>query len=107
LILTCIYARAKTLEGVDFDFAQLRGKAVLITNVACLCGFTNKNYEQLVQLHKQYEGKMEILAFPSNEFGNQEPKPAAEIRQFVNDFGVKFVMVRPSLLDQCIYSIKN
>jgi glutathione peroxidase len=72
----------------------LKGKVVLITNVACLCGYTSSNYEQLVLLHKKYGRDLEILAFPSNEFGNQELKTSEEIRNFVDNLGVQFQMVR-------------
>lgn len=66
---------------------------VLITNVACMCGFTDNNYKKLVELDAKYNGDLAIVAFPSNEFGAQEPKPAHEIREFVKGFGVQFHMV--------------
>ena len=89
------------MEGEDFTFSNLRGKVVLITNVACECGFTSKNYQQLVALDEKYAGKLAIIAFPSNEFGGQEPKSPSEIRQFVQNLGVKFSMVSEFLLNHC------
>ena len=85
--------RAKTLEGNEIDFSQFSGKAVLVTNVACECGFTKRNYEQLNELYDRYQGQLEILAFPSNEFGGQESREPAGIRQFVDALGVKFTMM--------------
>lgn len=56
-------------------------------------GFTKSNYTQLVALHEKYKSDLEILAFPSNEFGAQEPGAPDEIREFVNKYGVKFTMM--------------
>ncbi len=56
-------------------FSSLRGKAVLAANVACLCGHTDADYRALVALHRRLasSGRFEVLAFPCNQFGAQEP----------------------------------
>lgn len=71
-----------------------RGRVVLIVNVACNCGFTNSNYPQMQDLHRKYEKDgLSVLAFPSNQFGGQEPKPESEIKEFVKEkFDVEFCM---------------
>ena len=91
---TPIYEQTlRTLEGAPFDAAVLRGKVVLITNVACACGYTKSNYEQLVALDAKHKGELQILAFPSNEFGGQESGSPKDIRDFVSSKGVKFNMM--------------
>ena len=66
--------KAKTLEGKDYDFSTLKGKKVMIVNTASECGFTPQ-YEALQKLHEKYDstGKFEIIGFPCNQFGGQEP----------------------------------
>jgi len=62
------------IDGNPFNFETLKGKAVIITNVACDCGFTKSGYEHIVQWQKEFAGKpFEVVAFPSNAF-NQEKK---------------------------------
>lgn len=64
---------------------------ILIVNVASNCGFTYTNYRELVQLHDKYHSKgLQILAFPSNQFGFSEPGTDAEIQVFVKNYGVNF-----------------
>ena len=54
-------------------------------------GLTPTNYKELQQLHeKYYDQGLRILGFPSNDFGNQEPKSEAEILEFVKKYGVTF-----------------
>ena len=74
--------KVKTLEGEDFDFSSLKGKKVMIVNVASKCGFTPQ-YKELQALYDAWHEKgLEILAFPCNQFGQQEPVSNAEIQQF-------------------------
>ncbi len=73
---------ARTAQGVEYPFAQLRGKVCVIVNVASQCGFTYQ-YEGLQQLFRELKGSnVEVLGFPCNGFGAQEPKPEAEIVEF-------------------------
>ena len=82
--------KVKTLEGKDFDFASLKGKKVMIVNTASKCGFTPQ-YEDLEKLYEQYGQKLLIIAFPANNFLNQEPGNAQQIRQFCTEkYGVTF-----------------
>lgn len=81
----------KDAKGEEFSFKQLEGKVVLIVNVASKCGFTPQ-YKELEQLNKKYEGKpVQILGFPCNQFGGQEPGSAEEIQSFCTlNYGVTF-----------------
>ena len=67
-------------------------KVALIVNVASACGYTDSNYKQLVELYKKYSDKgLEVLGFPCNQFGGQEPKCEIDIKNLVsNKFKVQF-----------------
>jgi glutathione peroxidase len=83
----------KTIEGKDYSLAELRGKKVMIVNVASKCGLTPQ-YAKLQALYEEYGGKnFVILGFPANNFGSQEPGTNAEIREFcTSNYGVTFPM---------------
>ena len=85
---------AETIDGGEFSFEQLKGKRVLIVNVASKCGYTPQ-YEQLQKLHEQYGGDdFVILGFPANDFGFQEPGSATDIKSFCSkNYGVTFQMM--------------
>ncbi len=85
---------AKTIDGKDFPFDQLKGKKVLIVNTASKCGFTPQ-YEQLEELWQQYGGdNFVIIGFPANNFMRQEPGTNEEIQQFCKkNYGVSFQMM--------------
>ncbi len=85
--------KTKTLEGKPADLAVYRGKVSLVVNVASKCGYTPQ-YDGLEKLHKEMEGKdFNVLGFPSNDFGNQEPGTAEEIASFCKlTYGVTFPM---------------
>ncbi|XP_023522140.1 probable phospholipid hydroperoxide glutathione peroxidase isoform X1 [Cucurbita pepo subsp. pepo] len=73
----------KDARGNDVDLSIYKGKVLLIVNVASQCGLTNSNYTELSQLYEKYKGQgLEILAFPCNQFGSQEPGTNEEIVQF-------------------------
>eukprot|EP00981_Chlorochromonas_danica_P014208 scaffold7560_cov149-Ochromonas_danica.AAC.3 len=60
-------------------------------NVASQCGYTYKNYNELIELYERYHKRgLEILAFPSNQFGEQEPGSNAQIQDFCRNYGVTF-----------------
>jgi len=85
--------KVKTLEGDDFNFSTLKGKKVMIVNTASKCGFTPQ-YKDLEELHEKYQGELVIIGFPANNFANQEPGSAAEIREFCTaNYGVTFQMM--------------
>ncbi|RSY90508.1 glutathione peroxidase [Sphingomonas koreensis] len=71
-----------TPEGTQIDLSDYAGKVLLIVNVASKCGFTPQ-YEGLEALHRRYADRgFEVLGFPCNQFGAQEPGDAAEIASF-------------------------
>jgi glutathione peroxidase-family protein len=78
-----------------FPFADLKGKVVLIVNVASKCGFTPQ-YEGLEKLNKQFAGKdVQIIGFPCNQFGSQEPGSSEEISSFCQlNYGVTFPVLK-------------
>lgn len=82
---------AKTIEGTDKPLSDYKGKILLVVNVASKCGFT-KQYSGLESLYKKYKDKgVEILAFPCNQFGSQEPGTSEDIKEFCSvNFGVSF-----------------
>lgn len=85
--------KLKTLEGNDFDLDSLKGKKVMVVNTASRCGYTLQ-YKDLQELYEQYCQELVIIGFPSNNFGNQEPGTALEIRQFCTEnYKVTFPMM--------------
>ncbi len=84
---------AKTLDGKEKSLADFRGKVVLVVNTASKCGFTPQ-YEVLETLYKDLHAKgFEILGFPCNQFGGQEPGSEEDISQFCTlNYGVTFPM---------------
>ncbi|MFQ5672690.1 MAG: glutathione peroxidase [Nitrospinales bacterium] len=81
----------RTIRGQATDLSAYRGKVLLIVNVASRCGFTPQ-YRGLQTLREKYrDAGLEILAFPCNDFGAQEPGGEAEIKDFcATRFGVEF-----------------
>ena len=84
---------AKRISGKEESLAAYRGKTLLIVNVASKCGFTPQ-YEGLQKLYEAYKDKgVEVLAFPCNQFGAQEPGDEKEIASFCSlNYGVTFPM---------------
>ena len=83
---------AKSITGDEVSMSHYKGKVVLVVNVASECGFTPQ-YEGLEQLYKTYKKEgFEILAFPCNQFGGQEPGTSEEIQNFCT---VKFKTTFP------------
>ena len=83
--------KVKNAKGEDVSLAQYRGKALLIVNVASECGFTPQ-YEGLQKLYARFSAQdFEVLGFPCNQFGGQEPGADEEIQGFCTGrFGVRF-----------------
>ncbi|MBI2189462.1 MAG: glutathione peroxidase [Acidobacteria bacterium] len=74
--------KTDTLAGKPADLGQYRGTVSLVVNVASYCGYTPQ-YKGLEQLHRELKGKgFNVLGFPSNDFGEQEPGSAQEIAEF-------------------------
>ncbi|CAD6600612.1 XXYS1_4_G0018630.mRNA.1.CDS.1 [Saccharomyces cerevisiae] len=85
----------KDKKGESFKFDQLKGKVVLIVNVASKCGFTPQ-YKELEELYKKYQDKgFIILGFPCNQFGKQEPGSDEQITEFCQlNYGVTFPIMK-------------
>ena len=84
---------ATAIDGSKVSLDQFRGQALLIVNTASKCGFTGQ-YAGLEALHRQYADQpFEVLGFPCNQFGAQEPGRAAEIAAFCSStYDVTFPM---------------
>lgn len=84
--------KINSIDGNEIDFAQFKGKNLLIVNVASKCGYTPQ-YTDLEKLHEDFGSKVVVLGFPANNFGSQEPGSNTEIAQFCQkNYGVKFQM---------------
>ena len=71
--------KAKTIEGEEYDFSGLKGRKVLIVNIATECSLAPQ-LNKLQELYEEYGGDdFEIIAFPCNDFGKQEPGTNAEV----------------------------
>ena len=92
--MTVTEFQVKTADGSMEDLSDYKGKVLLIVNTASKCGFTPQ-YEGLEKLHQEYQDKgLEILAFPCNQFGNQEPGDAEEIKNFCSlNYDVSFPLM--------------
>lgn len=83
--------KVRDIRGQEVSMEEYKGKVLLIVNTASKCGFT-KQYAGLQALYEKYKERgLEILAFPCNQFGHQEPGDDAAIKNFCTDtFGVTF-----------------
>ncbi|ALZ76766.1 glutathione peroxidase [Rheinheimera sp. F8] len=83
--------KVRTPQGNLLELNKYRDKVLLIVNTASRCGFTPQ-YQDLEKLHQQYHQRgLEILAFPCNQFGGQEPGSDSDIQQFCQlNYGVSF-----------------
>jgi len=83
-------------KGTDLDFASLKGKKVLLVNTASDCGYTNQ-YADLEALYQQQKDKLVILAFPANDFKEQEKRDEAYLHDFgKRNYGVSFPLMSKS-----------
>jgi glutathione peroxidase len=82
---------AKTIDGKEVSLEGFKGKALIIANTASKCGFTPQ-YADLEKIYEKYrEQGLEILAFPCNQFGEQEPGNNSEVKNFCEiNYGVDF-----------------
>lgn len=84
--------KVESLDGGSIDFAQFKGKKILIVNTASECGYT-KQYEGLQALYEKYKDRLVIVGFPANNFGGQEPGSNIAIKEFCKkNYGVSFPM---------------
>lgn len=91
------YSLKDTLNNGDpFNFSSLEGRKVLLVNTASDCGFTNQ-YSDLQQLYAEEKNRLVILAFPANDFKEQEKGTDTEIAEFCRvNFGVSFPLMKKS-----------
>jgi len=92
--MTSVYDFTATgIDGTEVPLSRFEGKALLIVNVASRCGFTPQ-YAGLEALHRELADQpFEVLGFPCNQFGAQEPGRADEIASFCSTtYGVDFPM---------------
>ena len=74
--------KVRTMEGEEKSLSDYKDKVLLIVNVASRCGYTSQ-YEGLEKIYQKYKDRgFEVLAFPCNDFGGQEPGTNDEIRTF-------------------------
>ncbi|MFN8244187.1 MAG: glutathione peroxidase [Ferruginibacter sp.] len=90
--------RYKLNNGNELDFSSLQGKKILIVNTASDCGYTNQ-YADLERLCQQYPLKLQVLAFPANDFKEQEKGDDASIADFCKrNYGVSFPLMQKSVV---------
>ncbi len=91
--------KATTIEGVKQSMEQYRGKVLLIVNTASECTYTPQ-YKDLEVLYKEYRDRgFEILAFPSNDFGKQEPLDGKDLFEYcVSHFRTTFTVFERSVV---------
>ncbi len=90
--MTTLYDfEARTLDGQSRPLSDFKGKVLLIVNTASKCGFTPQ-YQGLQKLYDNFADRgLEVLGFPCNQFGHQEPGDAGEIGAFCEkNYGVRF-----------------
>jgi glutathione peroxidase len=82
---------ALDIEGNNKSLIDYKGKVLIIVNTASKCRFTPQ-YEDLEKLYREYKGRgLEILGFPCDQFGHQEPGPEAHIKDFCKkNYGITF-----------------
>ncbi|WP_285268714.1 glutathione peroxidase [Kaistella rhinocerotis] len=82
--------KVESLDGNEINFANFKGKKILIVNTASECGFTPQ-YADLETISKKYADKVVVVGFPANNFGGQEPGSNEEIGAFCQkNYGVTF-----------------
>ena len=84
---------AQLNNGHSFEFSQLKGKKVLIVNTASDCGYTPQ-YEELQKLHEMGKDFLHIIAFPSNDFKEQEKGDDKAIAAFCEKYRVSFPLAK-------------
>lgn len=86
--------KVNDINGNEFDLKNLKGKKVMVVNVASECGFTPQ-YADLENLYKNYkENNFVIIGFPCNDFGGQEPAEEKEIKEFcMKNYGTTFPLM--------------
>ena len=83
--------KIKSITGDELNITEMKGKTILLVNVASKCGFT-KQYEDLQKLYDNFKDKgLIVIGMPSNQFGGQEPGSESEIKNFCEtNFNITF-----------------
>jgi len=103
-LIQIVATSSKSQQGSIFDFSvenskgeitnliDFKGeKAYIIVNVASKWGLTKKNYKELQEIFTKYKADgLQIIAFPCNDFGSQEPACNSDIQNFVSSIGITF-----------------
>jgi Glutathione peroxidase len=85
-------------NGQSVPLSSYKGKKLLLVNTASNCGYTGQ-YNELQELYEKYKNKLTIIAFPANDFGEQEKGTNEEIAQFCQvNFGVSFPLAQKSVV---------
>ena len=85
-------------NGDTLDFANLKGKKIMLVNTASDCGYTDQ-YDALQKLSEQHKDKLVVIGFPANDFKQQEKGTDEEIAQFCKlNFGVTFPLMKKSVV---------
>jgi glutathione peroxidase len=80
--------KEKDINGRVVDFSSYKGKVVYVVNVASYCGYTQSNYDLVSRLSQKFSRDgLEIILFPCNQFGAQEPGTSGEIVNFAKGKG--------------------
>ncbi len=80
----------QSISGEMIDFSDYKGKKIMIVNTASECGYTPQ-YEDLQLVHENFGDKVQVLGFPANNFGGQEPGSDQQIAIFCEkNYGVDF-----------------
>lgn len=97
--IVSFYQQKATLNnGNPIDFSVYSGKKVLIVNTASNCGYTGQ-YAELQKLHEKLGDKLAIIAFPANDFAEQEKSSDNEISQFCQiNYGVTFPIAKKGVV---------
>jgi len=93
------YHRVRTLAGQPAELDAYSGKVLVVVNTASKCGFTPQ-YADLQKLYEKYKDRgFEILGFPCNQFGEQEPGTSADVQSFCQiNYGVTFPLFEKTLV---------
>lgn len=85
-------------NGMTIDFSDFKGKKVILVNTASDCGYT-RQYEELQALYQKMGDRIAIIAFPANDFGEQEKGSDKDIEQFCQvNFGVTFPVAKKAIV---------
>ncbi|MEN1785212.1 MAG: glutathione peroxidase [Bacteroidota bacterium] len=86
------------LDGAPLDLKAYMGSYILFVNVASKCGFTGQ-YKDLETLYQRYRDKLVVIGLPCNQFGQQEPGSAEQIREFCTlNYQVQFMLTEKVLV---------